>query len=363
MPQSLKSAKMEARHEPGRRNRRSPIVARAPELDVISPDRVMAQNAFYRRRLPVDVTFAGQSAKIATAYPASRPVDQPSCTLLFKIGPYSAELCAPPNLVEQLLTPVEKTARLQTMPPRYAGLLLEAALADEFDWLEARLQAPMEITAVEAQAPSMTKPQFGFVVSIGGQDFGCALRSDDNALPTRLAALLDEAGLGEPSLPVELPLSVRLWRDVLAISLGEARRLQTGDVVLLDEQAAAMLVIGDGLIAPVDLTASGPQLLAAPVIIAGSKWEWTMGENLAGAGQAIDDATLDDLPVALAFEVGRKTMPLGEIRQLTAGAIVQLDATGQAVDILANGKRVGQGEMVKIGDSLGVQVTRMFDNA
>lgn len=363
MPQSLKSAEMEARHKPGRRNRRSPSVTKAPELDVISPDRVMAQNAFYRRRFPADVTLAGQPAKVAAAWPASRPVDQPSCGLLFKIGEHSAELCVPPKLLEQLLIAVEKTARLETLPPRYAALLLEAALADELDWLEARLQAPMELTAVEAQAPSMTEPQFGFVLSIGGQEFGCALRSDDNALPTRLAALLDESGLGELPPPVELPLSVRLWRDVLAISLGEARRLQTGDVVLLDEQAAAMLVIGDGLIAPVAVVASGSQLLAAPVIIAGSKWEWTMGENLAGAGQAIDDATLDDLPVALAFEVGRKTMPLGEIRQLTAGAIVQLDTTGHAVDILANGKRVGQGEMVKIGESLGVQVTRMFDNA
>lgn len=88
-----------------------------------------------------------------------------------------------------------------------------------------------------------------------------------------------------------------------------------------------------------------------------------MGQDTAAAGQALDDAALEDLPVALAFEVGRKAMPLGEIRQLTAGAVVQLDTTGQAVDILANGRRVGQGEMVRIGESLGVRVIRMFDNA
>ena len=56
-------------------------------------------------------------------------------------------------------------------------------------------------------------------------------------------------------------------------------------------------------------------------------------------------------------------MPLGDVRKLSAGAIVQLDRAGQAVDIVANGKRVGQGEMVRIGESLGVRITRMFDNA
>lgn len=88
-----------------------------------------------------------------------------------------------------------------------------------------------------------------------------------------------------------------------------------------------------------------------------------MGQDTGTSGQAPDDATLEDLPVALAFEVGRRTMPLGEIGQLTAGAIVQLDTPGQAVDILANGRRVGQGEMVRIGESLGVRIIRMFDNA
>ena len=84
-----------------------------------------------------------------------------------------------------------------------------------------------------------------------------------------------------------------------------------------------------------------------------------MGQDTGTADQALDDATLEDLPVALAFEVGRKAMPLGDIRKLSAGAIVLLDATGQGVDIL----RVGQGEMVRIGESLGVRITRMFDNA
>ncbi|TJV03500.1 MAG: hypothetical protein E5Y18_27345, partial [Mesorhizobium sp.] len=56
--------------------------------------------------------------------------------------------------------------------------------------------------------------------------------------------------------------------------------------------------------------------------------------------------------------------PLGEVRQLAPGAIVPLaNVTKETVDIIANGKRVGRGEIVRIGESLGVRIARMFDNA
>jgi type III secretion protein Q len=35
----------------------------------------------------------------------------------------------------------------------------------------------------------------------------------------------------------------------------------------------------------------------------------------------------------------------------------------RSVDILAHGKRIGLGSLVKIGDRLGVRVIRMFDHA
>ncbi|TIW52218.1 MAG: YscQ/HrcQ family type III secretion apparatus protein, partial [Mesorhizobium sp.] len=82
------------------------------------------------------------------------------------------------------------------------------------------------------------------------------------------------------------------------------------------------------------------------------------------AGQTLEESTLDELPVALAFEIGRTAMPLGEVRQLAPGAVVALaDVTEANVDIIANGKRVGRGEIVRIGESLGVRILRMFDNA
>lgn len=363
MSRNLTSAKAVARRKPSRQKATRAPVIDVLELEAVRPDHVAALNAFYRKRQSVDFTFAGQPAEIATAWPVVQTGDQPSCLLRLKLGDHSAELRVPLSLVEKMLATLDKTARLENLPPQHAALLLETVVADELDWLEAKLQVPVELAAIERREPSARTLPFGFALSVGGQRMNCALQVDDGALLARLGSLLDETGSDQTSLPAAFPVPVRLWRDVLSISLGEVRGLRPGDVVLFAEQAVAVLVIGDRLIAPAGMTSSGPQLLAAPVAIAGSKWEWTMGQDTGTSGQAPDDATLEDLPVALAFEVGRRTMPLGEIGQLTAGAIVQLDTPGQAVDILANGRRVGQGEMVRIGESLGVRIIRMFDNA
>jgi type III secretion protein Q len=77
----------------------------------------------------------------------------------------------------------------------------------------------------------------------------------------------------------------------------------------------------------------------------------------------VPDADLDGIPVRLIFELGRTEMSLAEIRRLAPGAIVPLARLHhQAVDIVANGRRIGRGALVEIGDSLGVRVTKLFDH-
>ena len=77
-----------------------------------------------------------------------------------------------------------------------------------------------------------------------------------------------------------------------------------------------------------------------------------------------EDSGFDGLPVTIAFELGRKAMPLSEVSALAPGAVVQLAGTsGDTVSIIAQGKRIGQGEIVRIGDALGVRIVRIFDHA
>ena len=252
------------------------------------------------------------------------------------------------------------------MRPRTPPLLLETALAGDIERLEDALGERIEFTSVDRNAPLPQSVPFAFALTGNDQTTECSFFAETAELGARIGSLLDEAG-GSPRVPADFPLQIYLRRNALTITIGMLRSLQPDDVILLgdaDKDRTAAVIIAERFFSPVTLTAAGPQLLAAPAAIAGSNWEWTMDQNTPPNGQTLEESSLDELPVALAFEVGRTVMPLGEVKQLAPGAIVAFPGvTEEMVDIIANGKRVGRGEVVRVGEHLGVRVLRMFDNA
>lgn len=75
---------------------------------------------------------------------------------------------------------------------------------------------------------------------------------------------------------------------------------------------------------------------------------------------AQDDSSLDEIPVEVVFQAGRIEMQIAEVDSLAPGVILPLERTADdALDIVVNGRRIGRGGLVKIGDKLGVRVTRL----
>lgn len=68
----------------------------------------------------------------------------------------------------------------------------------------------------------------------------------------------------------------------------------------------------------------------------------------------------DNIPVNLTVEVGRVQMTAQELMQLAPGNLLQLPITPeQGVDLLVSGKKVGSGELVKVGETLGVRILHL----
>ncbi|MGI9505283.1 MAG: FliM/FliN family flagellar motor switch protein, partial [Geminicoccaceae bacterium] len=88
-------------------------------------------------------------------------------------------------------------------------------------------------------------------------------------------------------------------------------------------------------------------------------------ESLApGAVSPPADAAFDDLPIKVVFELGRLELPLGQLQDIGPGHVFELDRPlGEAVEIHAAGRRIGQGEVVRIEDQIGVRITRLFGQA
>jgi type III secretion protein Q len=78
---------------------------------------------------------------------------------------------------------------------------------------------------------------------------------------------------------------------------------------------------------------------------------------------AADDKDIDRIPVQVVLQAGRLEMSLDELDRLAPGSILPLDrSVDEALDIVVNGKRIGRGGLVKVGEVLAVRVTRLSTN-
>ena len=79
------------------------------------------------------------------------------------------------------------------------------------------------------------------------------------------------------------------------------------------------------------------------------------GETGADNGQ---DRALRSLPVQVAFEIGQLELSMGDLASLQPGYVFSLPAhlEGANVTIRANGHAAGRGEVVAVGDTLGVRL-------
>ena len=74
---------------------------------------------------------------------------------------------------------------------------------------------------------------------------------------------------------------------------------------------------------------------------------------------------LEALPVSLTFVTSELSLTLNQLRSLQPGSPIELPAKTDPylVRILANGVPIGRGQLLRVGDSLVVQVTQMAGNA
>jgi type III secretion protein Q len=341
-----------------------------PVLPKIAFAQLQLLNAFYRCRCALDFRLLGRSATIATEWPP--PVGEPSrrFRLEFTVDGVAGEAVLCGSLVDAITCAVDPQEPLVGLRPEYAGVLVEFALRDELEALEQNLGCRFAIAALcpEPQAPASADPLvLSVMIAVEGVGRSwCELRLVGNAA-NNLVALLDRYA-ARLKAAAGLPVAVCVRVAAATLSVGEISRLSPGDVVLVEQccrkPRAAVAVIAEHLVAPVALTEAGGELVTAPMRGRGSAWEWSM-ENVAGkpSWDGEEDGVLDDLPVKLVFELGRVDLSLREIRQLAPGAVVALARPlEESVDVVANGRRIGRGNLIQVGDSLGVRLARLFEN-
>lgn len=172
----------------------------------------------------------------------------------------------------------------------------------------------------------------------------------------------------QPDLTPWLQLPAQAWLCCPGPTLSAQAwsELAPGDVAVLGKRSALpqMFVKLNGRQWPVSAHADGWKIDADIQIIPTLLENFAMNQNEPAApaeetpGVLASDAATRNLPVLLEFELGRLELSMGEIAGLQPGYVFALPSFVEGANVIlrANGRVSGRGEIVSVGDTLGVRL-------
>lgn len=161
------------------------------------------------------------------------------------------------------------------------------------------------------------------------------------------------------------------------LEASDLKKVQLGDFIILDhstydvekKEGSVVLTINGEAIFRGKLKSDGIKLLEFPKLDEARK-NMDTEENFESESEADaflaelpsekGGASLEKLPVQIVVEVGRIKMTLEELSNLSPGSILELPINvEEGVDLVINGKKMWKGDLVKIGQTLGVKITSL----
>lgn len=78
------------------------------------------------------------------------------------------------------------------------------------------------------------------------------------------------------------------------------------------------------------------------------------------ATTGIDQELIQSIPVTVTAELGSAKLKLKDLLRLTQGSVLELDTVaGSSLNLKVNGAVIAKGEVVTVGDQLGLSVTEI----
>ncbi len=241
-------------------------------------------------------------------------------------------------------------------PQRPSPVDLATSLLIEYTWLplleslETMLQQPLRILPSAAfEAP--LRLDLSLRLGDHAEQSACLVMDANSA--TLILDVLDRCCPRAPQAFDTLPIAAQLNAGDAPLSLAEWQSLHPGDVVMLDQPADAhpTLVIGTRLQASAQIDGSRLRLRQPLATV-----PFPVNRNHPMSSHEATDGTLDSLPLTLTCQLGSYELTLAQLREMGAGSVLPLTTDSDRVELMINGRRVGLGELVRIGSGLGVRL-------
>ena len=258
---------------------------------------------------------------------------------------------------------------LHNLPPDAAAALLESAGDALLPQLGKAIATAVSIRRASVEAPfsaTTELAQFEFVLS--DTDSAWSLAGTLDLHPETQAALAGWAArTGEPmpsaaavaALPT-VPTPMRVIVGRTSLPAREFRDLEPADILLPSEDfgfATGRCKVGVGFFGAQNFR-SGFQTTEGRLVITLLEPMPETPPSTASAPRASAPSSLADVPVELVFEAGSVQVPFRELQTLQPGYTFTLEGVTLERPILirANGHVVGEGELVQVGERLGVRI-------
>ncbi len=366
----------------------------ALRMEMFSQETILLLNKIFSRCDHLFFRIGDQPCRVG--FQAHNPLLQEEIYLKLSIGRATVLMGLGPCFPSGWRETLYDWETFREMPEKTRGMLIEAALEDLFDGFETWSGLRVEVREVlfreqgfnETRRPAgiprgPIQLDFEFVPEGGGitnenhQTIMGRLHLETGAsrwIDPLLEYIPRTVGMACDAIPLRLALLVGRTR----LALSALSEIEPGDVMLLDEHARS----GDGSVeiclAPrLSFQAHLNGRTATVQRLARGFMEEDHFDEIAASEEdpaeqdfekdeesdEVPAAELNDIMIGLTFEVGRKTMSLGELMHLHPGYTFELEnPLEKPVAIRANGKRIGWGELVGVANRIGVRVLTFLRN-
>lgn len=328
------------------------LSSRPLQLSTVSRDALSNRNVLCRRRAPLPAYWLEQDWEFGLG--PARTSGSSECFIECDWGGARAFIGIERGPLHQLAALAMPGTEPASWPMPVLLAALEFAASELTSVVESVTRKSLRIVTITGRPHPSGLDAYGWQASSRHHEFEGDLLLDGTAGRFLAAGLREQPCISPWAGWEALPQRLRLMAGWVDLSTSALRSIALRDVVLLDE----CLLSDDNRL----MVQLGPRL-GVLCELQGSTLEVLEGvqEIMADVDDSVaaSSGLIDDVPVRVTFDLGEREISLGDLRSLQPGYLFNLGRDPRStVSIRANGRLIGEGELVDIEGRVGVSVLR-----
>lgn len=338
-----------------------------PVFPTIAPELVADLNKVSARRVPVrqewNDTYVILTPTFWTGADADFKIDS-AISLSVAINDEILHLYIPTDALIKIL---KNEDLLNDIHQIKLGEILEFVFEELVIYLEKIFDTDIRINLVEGTSSPSDVDLFS-KMRVGEDWFDIGMSCSFDFMKEMAAQLSDAEALRADVSNICVPCSITT--HPVRISLGDLSAIQAGDAVIVQEHGLEIQEVWCRFSKTLlcEAKRDNAKITLSGELTAKRSEKCNMEKDMAISMESGEvqpkKESVDDVEIELTFEVGRRMFTIKELQRLAPGFIFEMEQEkGGDVVILASGKAIGEGELVEIGDALGVRAVKIFNQS